>query len=73
MSKPGPRKSKLIDPRIVIVGVNGTAADVALKGFIDDWFVPALVEEYIRQHHRPPKPECGDVYSGRKPGDGHRR
>jgi hypothetical protein len=27
-------------------------ADAALRGFIDDWFVPALVEDYMRRHQK---------------------
>lgn len=73
MSSPGRRKSKSIDPEIVISGVRDTCADLALKAFIDDWFVPALVEEYIRQRDRPSKPVSGGEDERQKPEIGDER
>lgn len=72
MSKPGSRKSKSIDPQVVISRASGAGGDAALRGFIDDWFVPALVEEYIRQHQVLHNRTGKDVESGRNPGDEHR-
>lgn len=73
MSSPHRRKSKSIDPEIVVSGVSGMRADAALKYFIDDWFVPALVEEYIRQRHRPSNPVCGGADYQQKPENGDER
>jgi hypothetical protein len=53
MGKATSDKSNPIGPRIVIVGCPAEGADAALKGFIDDWFVPALIEEYIRLRRKP--------------------
>lgn len=65
---------KPIDPQIVIRGIDGADANAALKAFIDEWFVPTLVEEYIRQLQRQSSlVACGDSNTGRKQGNGHER
>ena len=51
MSKAARDKSNSVPPRIVIGACATQGADAALKGFIDDWFVPALVD-YIRLHQK---------------------
>jgi len=53
MSKAAQDKSHPLTPRIVINARGVEDADAKLKGFIDDWFVPALVEDYIRRHRKP--------------------
>ncbi len=53
MSKTARGKSNSVGPRIVICACATQGADAALKGFIDDWFVPALVEDYLRRHQKP--------------------
>jgi hypothetical protein len=61
MSKSAQDKSNQITPRIVISPCATQGADTALKGFIDDWFVPALVEDYIRHHQKPSAPVDRDT------------
>ena len=56
MSKTARDKSNPVTPRIVISACATLEADGVLKGFIDDWFVPALVEDYIRRHQKPVAP-----------------
>ena len=73
MNSPGRRRLKSMDPEIVISGVGGTGANAALKGFIDDWFVPVLVEEYIRQRHRPQNSASGGSDCPQKPENGNQR
>ena len=51
---------KATEPRIVVCGAETNDADAALKKFIHDWFVPALVEAYIRDHMLPPSQRCKD-------------
>lgn len=53
MSKSAQDKSNLISPRIVIRGDACDGSDCAVKGFIDDWLVPTLVEEFIRLQKKP--------------------
>lgn len=52
------REWKVSEPRIVVCGANTSDADAALKKFINDWFVPALVEAYIRDRMKPSAPNC---------------
>jgi hypothetical protein len=53
--------------RIVISAFATHEVHAVLKGFIDDWFVPALVEDYIRQHQKPVAPmDQGADYDSRK-------
>ncbi|MBT9332006.1 hypothetical protein [Paracidobacterium acidisoli] len=47
---------KTIDPEIAICGKGVGDGDAAIKGFIDDWFVPTLVEAYIRERQEQSKP-----------------
>ena len=54
-------KSNPVTPRIVIQACVTQGADATLKGFIDDWFVPALVEDYIRRHQQPFAPVDRDT------------
>ncbi|MFT4113515.1 hypothetical protein [Silvibacterium sp.] len=51
-------ESKTSEPRIVVCGAETSNADIALKRFINDWFVPALVEAYIRDRVKPSAPNC---------------
>jgi hypothetical protein len=44
-NKPG-----LVEPRLVLCGDSTESVDDAVKALIDEWLVPALVEEYIRLH-----------------------
>jgi hypothetical protein len=61
MSKAARDKSNPVAPRIVVSACATQGSDVALKGFIDDWFVPALVEDYIRRHQKPAVPVDRDT------------
>jgi hypothetical protein len=61
MSKAARDKSNPVTPRIVISACATQGADAALRGFIDDWFVPALVEDYIRRHQKPSALVDGDT------------
>lgn len=63
MSETTRNRSNPLGPRIVISVGGSQEADAALKGFIDEWFVPALVEDYIRRHQRPAAPVDRDVDS----------
>lgn len=53
MSKVAQDKSIPVSPRIVIRGDTCDGSDDAVKGFIDEWLVPTLVEEFIRLHRKP--------------------
>lgn len=53
MSKTAQAKSNPVSPRIVIHGDACEGSDNAVKGFIDDWLVPTLVEEFIRLRRKP--------------------
>lgn len=48
------------EPRIVVCEPEANDADAALKKFIHEWFVPALVEAYIRDRMQPPAQKCKD-------------
>ena len=61
MSKAARDNSNPVTPRIVIKACATQGADAILKGFIDDWFVPALVEDYIRRHQHPSAPVDRDT------------
>jgi len=61
MSKAAREKSHPVTPRIVIKACATQGADATLKGFIDDWFVPALVEDYIRRYQKPSESVDGDT------------
>ncbi|QHN02651.1 hypothetical protein FTO74_04150 [Granulicella sp. WH15] len=61
MSKAAQDKSHPLTPRIVINACGVEDADAKLKGFIDDWFVPALVDHYIRRHRKPSAPMDRDT------------
>lgn len=56
MSKTAQDRSNPLGPRIVISVSGGQESDAMLKGFIDEWLVPALVEDYIRRHQKPAAP-----------------
>jgi hypothetical protein len=48
--KESPRP-KRIEPRLVIPAVSDRqAADTRLKALIDNWIVPRLVQEFLREH-----------------------
>jgi len=53
MSKAAQDKSNPVSPRIVIHGDASGGSDDAVKGFIDEWLVPTLVEEFIRLRSKP--------------------
>ena len=54
MSKEALDKPNPVERRIVIVGGASEVLDDALKGFIVEWLVPKLVDEYIRIHSKGP-------------------
>jgi hypothetical protein len=41
-------KQKQVEPQLVLCGGASKPVDDAIKTLIEEWFVPALVEEYIR-------------------------
>ncbi len=52
MSKQALDRPNPVERQIVIVGGASEVLDDALRGFIVEWLVPALVEEYIRIHSK---------------------
>jgi hypothetical protein len=60
MQREHAHESKAREPRIVVCEARTGDADAALKRFINDWFVPALVEAYIRDRVKPPAPKYKD-------------
>ncbi len=42
------QKQKRIEPQLVLCSEADKPVDDAIKALIEEWFVPALVEEYIR-------------------------
>jgi hypothetical protein len=56
MSKTARDKSSPVTTRIKISTCATQGTGAVLKGFIDDWFVPAFVEDYIRHHQKPVPP-----------------
>jgi hypothetical protein len=52
MGEAGRNKSNSETPRIVIHPSVFGGKDERLKVFIDEWLVPALVEDYIRSHSK---------------------
>ncbi len=45
------KKPRSVEPRLVICGDNTKSVDDTIRALIEEWLVPALVEEYIRLHH----------------------
>ncbi len=41
-------KQKRVEPQLVLCSEANKPVDDAVKALIEEWFVPALVEEYIR-------------------------
>lgn|GEM_PF-5605702 len=52
MSRSGPRKPYSRSPKLVIHPSVFRGDDEKLRAFIDEWFVPAAVEDYIRSRSK---------------------
>lgn len=63
MGAAGRNKSNSETPRIVIHPSVFRGKDERLKVFIDEWLVPALVEDYISSHSKPLVPADGNTDS----------
>ncbi len=51
-------KRRAVEARLVIRRADGPQVDAALKALIEEWLVPALVDEYVRLRHVS-APPCG--------------